>query len=133
MRCLSEFLNGRNPPFFPLLIWFGPVPLASVLARQLWPDLKAWQGVFLDNGIFCLGALVTAIVVVGMARLYFEQGLTGFGLGLKRLGLRAIGRDFGAGAVNLLAIWPLVMAAMILTVFLMTLISIRFNTGLNGV
>jgi membrane protease YdiL (CAAX protease family) len=112
-------------PFFPLLIWFGPVPLASMLARQLWPDLKPWQGVVLDNGIFCLGALVTAIVIVGMARFYFEQGLTGFGLGLKRLRLRRIVRDFGAGAVNLLAVWPLVMAAMVLTIVIVELVSQR--------
>ncbi len=122
-KALADSPARRNfmplyAPFFPLLIWFGPVPLASALAHQLMPDLQPWQGIFLDNCIFCLGALVTGAVIIGLARSYFEQRLKGFGLDP-----RTIVRDFGAAAVNLIAIWPMVMAAMVLTIVVVELVS----------
>jgi membrane protease YdiL (CAAX protease family) len=53
-----------------------------------------------------------------LARFYFARGLKGFGLNIKK-----IIRDIPAAFVNLLTVWPLVMAAMILTVLLMELLS----------
>jgi membrane protease YdiL (CAAX protease family) len=105
-------------PLIPLFIWFGPVPMASMIAQKLWPDLLPWQGAFLDNCIFGIGAVVTTGVILVLARTYFARRLRGFGLNVK-----TIVEDFAAAFVNLLTIWPLVMAAMILTVFLVELFS----------
>ena len=105
-------------PLIPLVIWFGPVPMISMVAQKLWPGLQAWQNAFLDNCIYGIGAMVTVGVMLILARTYFARRLRGFGLNA-----RTIVRDFAAAFVNLLTVWPLVMAAMILTVFLMTLVS----------
>ena len=110
-------------PLIPLLIWFGPVPLASMIAQKLWPDLPPWQDVFLNECIFIIGAIVTIVVVLILARTFFARRLKGFGLGPSGLNVKTIAKDFGAACVNLLAVWPLVMAAMILTISFMKLIT----------
>ncbi|OHB77188.1 MAG: hypothetical protein A2Z25_13310 [Planctomycetes bacterium RBG_16_55_9] len=121
----SPLRSNNMPPYAPLIplfIWFGPVPLASMLIQESVKmggrNLQPWQAAFLDNCVFCIGAAATVAVIVVLARTYFDHRLKGFGLDPK-----TIARDFAAAVVNLLAVWPLVMAAMILTVFLMTLIS----------
>ena len=122
-KALADSPSRRNNmplfvPLIPLFIWFGPIPMASMIAHKLWPDLLPWQGAFLDNCIFGIGAIVTTGVILVLARTYFARRLKGFGLNVK-----TIVRDFVAAFINLLTIWPLVMAAMILTVFLVELFS----------
>lgn len=122
-KALADSPSRRNNmplfvPLIPLFIWFGPIPMASMIAHKLWPDLQPWQRAFLDNCIFGIGAIVTTGVILVLARTYFARRLKGFGLNVK-----TIVRDFVAAFVNLLTIWPLVMAAMILTVFLVELFS----------
>lgn len=117
-KALADSPPRRNnmPPYVPLIplfIWFGPVPLASLIARELLHDVPAWKGAFLDNCIFGIGAIVTMGVILVLARIYFARRLKGFGLNV-----RTIARDFAAAFVNLLTVWPLVMAAMIATIFL---------------
>lgn len=122
-KALADSPPRRNnmpfyAPLIPLFIWFGPVPLASMIARKLLPDLPAWKIAFLDNCVFGFGAIATIGVILVLARTYFTRRLKGFGLNVK-----TTIRDVGAAFVNLLAVWPLVMAAMILTISLMELIS----------
>lgn len=99
-------------PLIPLFIWFGPVPMVLLIVQKWVPDLRAWQGAFLDNCIFGMGAIVTIVVILLLARAHFARRLRGFGLNTK-----TIVQDFLAALVSLLAVWPLIMAAMILTVF----------------
>ena len=122
-KALADSPSRRNNmpfyvPLIPLFIWFGPVPLASMIAHKFFTDLPAWKGAFLDNCIYTLGAIVIAGVILFLARTYFARRLKGFGLNI-----RTIVRDVAVAFVNLLAIWPLVMAAMITTVFLVELVS----------
>jgi membrane protease YdiL (CAAX protease family) len=101
----------------PLFIWFGPVPLAIQITRILAADLQDWQKAFLENFIYVLGALVVMAVIIFLVRAGFSRKLKGFGLNV-----RSIHKDFFAAFANLLTIWPLMMAAMIVTLFFAKLI-----------
>jgi len=121
-KALVDSLPRRNNmplylPFIPLFIWFVAVSLAVSTARKLLPDLPAWQSNFLDNVILCIGAIATMAVIVLLVRGHFARRLKGFGLNPK-----TIPGDFGAALVNLLCVWPIVAAAIILTTYLGKLI-----------
>lgn len=100
-------------PFVPLFVWLVGVSLAVSLTRTLLGDLQGWQGAFVDNLVLGIGAVVTIAVIVFLARASFARRLKGFGLNVKR-----IHRDFFAAPVLLLAVWPLLLAAIILTMYL---------------
>ena len=121
-RALVDSVPRRNNmrlylPFIPLFIWFGPVGLAAVIAEESFSGLPEWQGTFLINLIYCIGGLAVTALIVLLARVSFARRLKGFGLNVK-----TIHKDFLAGLVNLLAVWPLVMLTIILTLFLGQLI-----------
>ncbi len=99
-------------PFIPLVIWFGAVSFAISISHELVGDLQDWQSDFLDNLILCIGGLTTTAVIIFLARAHFARRLKGFGLNVKKLH-----KDFFAAFVNLLTIWPLMMAAITLTIF----------------
>ena len=116
-NALADSMPRRNNmPFYlcliPLFIWFGPVPLAMQITEGLAADLQDWQRVFLNNSLYCIGAIVVIAVIVFLVRAGFARRLKGFGLNI-----RTIGKDFFAAFVNLLSVWPLMMAAMTLTIF----------------
>jgi membrane protease YdiL (CAAX protease family) len=98
-------------------VWFVGVSLAVSLTRTLLGNLQGWQGAFVDNLVLGIGAVVTIVVIVFLARASFARGLKGFGLNPRR-----IHRDFFAALVLLLAVWPLLLAAIILTTYLGRLI-----------
>ncbi|MHC4188635.1 MAG: lysostaphin resistance A-like protein [Planctomycetota bacterium] len=121
-KALADSVPRRNNmplylPFIPLFIWFGAVALAISIAKELVGDLQGWQSNFLDNLILCLGGLTAIAVIIFLARTHFARRLKGFGLNVK-----TIHKDFFAAFVNLLTIWPLMMAALILTISLGELI-----------
>jgi membrane protease YdiL (CAAX protease family) len=99
-------------PFIPLFIWFGTPSLAILIITKLVGDLQGWQGAFLDNLVLSVGAIAAIAVIIFLARASFARRLRGFGLNIK-----TIHKDFLAAFVNLLAVWPLVMAAIISTIF----------------
>ncbi|HUS72465.1 MAG TPA: CPBP family intramembrane glutamic endopeptidase [Sedimentisphaerales bacterium] len=114
---LADSMPRRNNmrPFLclvPLFIWFGPVPLAIQITERLAADLQDWQRAFLDNLIYSIGAIVVIAVIIFLVRAGFARRLKGFGLNA-----RSIHKDFFAAFVNLLSVWPLMMAAMTLTIF----------------
>ena len=98
-------------PFIPLLVWLAAVSLGVSVARKL------WQSVFLDNLILCIGGLIAMAAIILLARRSFTHRLKGFGLDAK-----TIHKDFFAGVVNLLAVWPLVLLAIVMTIILGQLI-----------
>jgi CAAX protease family protein len=118
-RALTDAAPRRNNmavylPLIPLFIWFGPVPMAVLVVEELTRHaLRNWQIAFLDNCVFAAGAVVTIVVILLLARAHFARRLRGFGLNV-----RTIARDFFAAFVNLLAVWPLIIAAIIVTKFL---------------
>jgi len=104
-------------PFVPLFVWLVGVSLAVSLTRTLLGNPQAWQGAFLDNLVLGIGAVVTIAVIIFLARASFVGRLKGFGLNLRR-----IHRDFFAAPLLLLTVWPLLLAAIILTTYLGRLI-----------
>jgi len=97
------------PPF----ILFGPIPLAVQITEALVADLQGWQRLFLNNLIYCVGSVVVIAVILFMVWASFARRLKGFGLNI-----RSIHKDFFAAFVNLLTVWPLMMAAITLTMLI---------------
>jgi membrane protease YdiL (CAAX protease family) len=114
-RALAGSMLRRNNmppylPFIPLVIWFGAVQFAVEITRKLLPDLQPWQNAFMDNLILCIGAIFVIVVIIFLARISFARRLKGFGLDIK-----TIHKDFLAGVMNLVCVWPLVMLTIIST------------------
>lgn len=122
-RALADSPPRRNsmPPYLPLvplMLWFGAVAMAVVLVQKLTPNLQDWQKIFADNLVMSIGAVVTMAAMMFLAHVHFARGLKGFGLNI-----RTILKDFFMAIVNLLATWPIMMAAITLTLFFAKLIS----------
>jgi len=97
-------------PFIPLFIWFGSAPLVMLITRQLIANLPDWQNALLDNLILSIGATLTIVLIIFLARASFARRLKGFGLNA-----RTIHKDFVFAFINLLSICPLVLAAIVVT------------------
>jgi membrane protease YdiL (CAAX protease family) len=121
-KALADSVPRRNNmpaylPFIPLFIWLGTVSLAITITAKLLPDLPDWQGALLDNAFLSIGAIATTAIIIFLARVHFVRRLKGFGLNAK-----TIHKDFFAGVLNLLSVWPIVMLMIILMIFLGKLI-----------
>jgi membrane protease YdiL (CAAX protease family) len=124
-RALADSPPRRNsmPPYLPLvllILWFGAVSTAVVLVQKLTPGLQDWQKIFRDNLVLSIGAVVTMAAMMFLAHVHFARRLKGFGLNV-----RTIVKDFFMAIVNLLTAWPLMMAAITMTIFVAELISGR--------
>ncbi|MFB0554154.1 MAG: lysostaphin resistance A-like protein [Phycisphaerae bacterium] len=116
-KALTDSVPRRNNmpvylPFVPLFICFGTVSLIASITNRVFGDLDGWQSNFLDNLIICISELMAIVVIIFLARIHFARRLKGFGLNVK-----TIVKDFFAALVNLLAVWPLITAAILLTMF----------------
>ena len=121
-KALADSKPRRNsmPPFLPLvplLLWFGGVAMAVVLVQKLTPGLQGWQKLFTDHLVMSIGAIVTIAVMLFLAHVHFARQLKGFGLNF-----RTIVKDFFVAIMNLLATWPIMMAAITMTMFVAELI-----------
>lgn len=126
VKALADSTPRRNsmPPYLPLIplfIWFGPIPLVVLIVRQALAQtsLTSLTGLtgegfaaFLDNCLFIGGGIVTTVVILFLARAHFARRLKGFGLNVK-----SAPADFFGAIGNLLAVWPLVLAAITVTMF----------------
>jgi len=116
-KALADSVPRRNNmpaylPLVPLFIWFAAISLTASIGQKLFGDLQGWQNDFLDNLILCIGELTAIATIIFLARVHFVRRLKGFGLNVK-----TIIKDFFAAFVNLLTVWPLITAAIILTMF----------------
>jgi membrane protease YdiL (CAAX protease family) len=116
-KALTDSTPRRNnmPPYLPLvplLLWFGAVAMIVVLVQKLTPDLQGWQKIFTDHIVMSIGAVVTIAAMMFLAHVHFARRLKGFGLNI-----RTIVKDFFMAIVNLLAVWPLILAAITMTIF----------------
>jgi membrane protease YdiL (CAAX protease family) len=121
-KALADSLPRRNsmPPYLPLvplLLWFGAVSMTVVMVQKLTPGLHGWQKIFRDHLVMSIGAVATMAAMMFLAHVHFARGLKGFGLNIK-----TIAKDFFMAIVNLLAVWPLMMAAITMTMFVAELI-----------
>jgi membrane protease YdiL (CAAX protease family) len=124
-KALADSPPRRNSmpawlPFVPLLLWFGGVAMAVVLVQKLMPGLLGWKETFVDNLVMSIGAVVTMAAMMFLAHVHFARGLKGFGLNI-----RTIGKDLFMAFVNLLTAWPLIIAAVTVTIHLARLFSGR--------
>ena len=101
------------PPLWaiiPFFLWFGTVSVLFFVKEKLLAGLPDWQDALADNLILCIGVIPTIVTSVMIARTTFARGLKGLGLNPK-----TIPRDFVTALLNLLAIMPVVLGAIILT------------------
>ncbi len=104
-------------PFIPLFIWFGLLGLMLSITKKLQPDLEDWQEVLLVNISLCASSITTMVLIIVQVHFSFARRLKGFGLNLKK-----IHKDFFSAVVNLLTVWPIVMFALVTTIYLGELI-----------
>ncbi len=108
-------VRRNNMPFYVplilLLVWFGSVGIVISIIKESVGDLDGLRSAFLTNVFLCAGSIIITTVAIFLARKYFARRLRGFGLNV-----RTIGKDFLAAVVNLLAVWPIVMLMIVLTI-----------------
>ncbi|MCU0913709.1 MAG: CPBP family intramembrane metalloprotease [Planctomycetes bacterium] len=92
-------------PFGIFLLW-----LSLQFTAVLFGDGRSWQSLFVRNVVGVVTSLATVGVMLAVAQLAFARGIKGLGLRL-----RTIPQDLGGAFVTLLAVWPLVLAAMGMT------------------
>jgi len=114
---LVESVPRRNNmpvylPFVPLLIWLAILVAGEAGKEKLWSGLADWHEAFFDNVVLCAAAVIATVEIVILARASFTRRLKGFGLNIKTLP-----KDFFVGLLNLVSIYPLVAAALLITIF----------------
>jgi len=108
------------PPLWaliPFFLWFGTVSILYFIKEKLLAGLPDWQDAIADNLALCLGVIPAIVTSVMIARLTFARGLKGLGLNPK-----TIPRDFVSALLNLFAVMPVVLGAIILTTIIGKLI-----------
>jgi membrane protease YdiL (CAAX protease family) len=108
------------PPLWaliPFFLWFGTVSALLLVKKWLFANLPDWQDAFVDNMIICVAVIPAIVTSVMIARATFVRGIKG--LGLNPI---TIPRDFVAALLNLLAVMPVVLGAIILTTIIGKLI-----------
>jgi membrane protease YdiL (CAAX protease family) len=115
-KALDDAPPRRNnmPPLYaiiPLFMWILTASILLFIKERALTDLPDWQEALADNLIMCLGVAPAIATGLMIARRCFARRLKGLGLDPK-----TIPRDLGAGLLNLLAVMPAVLAAIILTI-----------------
>jgi uncharacterized protein len=101
------------PPLWaliPFFLWFSIVSILYLIKERFFKGLPDWQDAVADNLVICLGVIPAIVTAVMLARITFARGLAGLGLNLK-----TIPRDLAAALLNLFAVMPVVLGAIILT------------------
>ncbi len=108
----SQPRENIMPPLLaiPLLLWFGTVSALFLIKEKLLIDLPDWQNSIAENLALCMAAVPVVVVGVMIAKITFVRGFSALGLNPK-----TIPRDFAAALLNLLAVMPVVLGAIILT------------------
>jgi len=117
----AKIILGRNPladsrPRRNNLHFFSPlIPFAILLivAPAAVPTgIDDWQTAAIGNTVLCAGGLLAIVASLVLAHRHFARRLKGWGLDFK-----SVFRDAGAAFVNLLAVSPVFLTAVVLTLF----------------
>ena len=116
-RALENSSPRRNNmplavPFILLIGSFGITDGAGYLSIKFFDNLPNWQLVLMNNFFTGIGALISILLILILAKIFFARGIKGFGLNIK-----TIHKDFLAAFINLLAIWPIMLVVITLTMF----------------
>ena len=122
IRSLVDAPLRRNnmPPYMaviPLFAWFATAWALINIKEKMLANLPGWQDAIANNLIICIGVIPTMATSVVIVRAYFTRGLKGLGLNSK-----TIVRDLGTALLNLFAVMPVVLGAIILTTLIGKLI-----------
>ena len=97
--------------FIPFFFWFLTVWLLALIKRKIMPETQGWQNAVADNLVLCLSAAPAIAIIFVIAKRHFARGIIGFGLNPK-----TILKDFVAALLNMLAMMPVILVILILTI-----------------
>jgi membrane protease YdiL (CAAX protease family) len=97
--------------FIPFLFWFLTVYLLALVKEKALPDISGWQDAFAGNLILCLSAAPSIVITLVIAKRHLARGIKGLGFEPK-----TIVKDFGAALLNMLAIMPVIVVVLVLTI-----------------
>ena len=115
-----QSLAGSKPrrncmmPVTPILLflaWMFGVGLLQGITARIAGHIEMWRALFLGQLAYSVGSAATVAIVLILAKLDFARGIKGLGLRL-----RTAPKDLGFAFLHLLAVWPLVLTAMSLTI-----------------
>jgi membrane protease YdiL (CAAX protease family) len=95
--------------FIPFLVWFFAPALLQPAIASITGFARGWRLAFAGNVAICLGSLAAVAVCLVLVQRDFARGVRGWGL---RPG--TIPRDLGVAVLDLLAVWPLVLAMIVI-------------------
>ncbi|HBG27547.1 MAG: hypothetical protein A2Y10_15555 [Planctomycetes bacterium GWF2_41_51] len=121
-KSLESAGHRRNnmPYYFPFAVLFGWLLLTAIgsgAAESLTSKMTDWRQKFATFGVFFAIEVVVIFFIVNSAKIYFEDGLRGFGIKFKD-----IFRDLALAAAIFVSVWPLVIITLWAVVFIGTLI-----------
>ena len=104
--------NSMSPlvVFAPFALWIAGPLLLMMPFMDSDGSLGGEADAMVSNVAYCASGALTIALILLLARGHFARGLKGFGLDL-----RTVFRDAGAAVVRLLAVWPVVFGAIIVT------------------
>lgn len=97
-------------PFIPLVIWILVMWASQSMVIAVLGDITGAKRAIADNLILGISAIIGAGIILFIAERDFVRGIKGFGLKSK-----GIAGDLWRAFVTLLAVWPLMVAAIYLT------------------
>ncbi|MBN2181620.1 MAG: CPBP family intramembrane metalloprotease [Sedimentisphaerales bacterium] len=114
-KALDDSVLKRNNmpvflPFLLLLVSYFSIGIISLIASLLVRNKENLQGVTLDYIVTCISGLLVIIIIIFSIRPFFARRLKGFGLNI-----RTIFKDFAFAIIYFIAIWPVVMVAVTIT------------------
>jgi membrane protease YdiL (CAAX protease family) len=98
-------------PLLLFLMWMFGIGLLQEIAARVAGHIERWRALFLSQVVYSVASVGTVALILVLAKLSFARGLKGFGLRP-----RSAPKDLGLAFVTLLTVWPLILAAMSLTV-----------------
>jgi membrane protease YdiL (CAAX protease family) len=105
--------NDMSPylAFIPFFFWFLTVWLLAFIKDKAIPEMQGWQDAFAGNLILCLAAAPAIATTLVIAKRHFARGIKGLGLNP-----RTILNDFAAAFLSILAITPIIVVVLVLTI-----------------
>ncbi len=98
-------------PFFAMVLWIFVAISGTVIPEYIFNQAQEWVLEFYKYLWMAIVELALLAVLLYFAKAYFDRGLKGMGFDL-----RTVVTDLKAGAVNLVAVYPLVIAGILVMV-----------------
>jgi uncharacterized protein len=100
-------------PLVAVYVWLAGAQLLAFAYVLFTRGATAKQEVLVSTSAYNLSAAAVIVLILALAHVYFARGIKGFGLWYRR-----IPRDFAGAVLRLLAVWPVVLAALAIVEFI---------------